>query len=161
MACSGRRTGTGFFDERWNGFLFRFLIGLPLLWHGAPGGCRQTGLLAGKYKKSAFFRKRTARGRLDTATPDRSLSAEVPYPPIQAGFLACGSTRTAPSRSVRDRTMADCSALPVYSDRIAREFHPIPFSPGGCRALGGLMRYKLVSILKDSQRLVKGAARPA
>lgn len=52
----------------------------------------------------------------------------------QAGFLALRSSRDAPSH-MQTHTMANRAVLPDYSDRIARAFHPVPFSPAclACR----------------------------
>ena len=66
-------------------------------------------------------------------------------------------TAAAPSHAFRTMAFLQLT-LPAYSDRIAREFHPIPFYPGRYRALGGISNFGSYSI--STQRVCQAATLP-
>ena len=84
----------------------------------------------------------SARQRPCTVPTDCSQRKTSLFSFNQAGFLAHGSLRTAPShRALRGNGL--CGSLPVHSDRIARDSHPIPFYPSRSWALA---EYVIVTV---------------
>ncbi len=86
--------------------------------------------------RNACFRRKQASGKMGAANRPKIqmglLSAEDTHHGSSAGFLACGSAPAAPSHpALLAGQWHPAAGSPVYSDRIAREFHPISFYPSG------------------------------